>query len=222
MSSIVPAELLDVIAANEATIAAVVAGAAAVVLYGALGRRALGADDDFWNALRRTVLPWLDEQVDGSGQYASYELDGREFVGTVDLSVDEVNAELEALGADRNPLSAYKYAPDGRGEAASWAFRDLPEYFDELPRELQVALAAMQQDQLHVILFERPDGRTDIAVHHEASAINPEQASEHYRGDGYDVQKGNSEFRDVWADTGVELVEWQPVDGENSEKQKAA
>jgi len=184
-----------------------------VLLYGVLGRRTLGADDDWWNALRRTLLPWLDEQADSSGLYAAYELDPREFVGTVDLSVDEVEEELEALGFDRNPLAALKYAPDGRPERSSWALRDLPAYFDDLPPLAQAAVAALQEDQLHVMLFERPDGRTDVAVHHEASSINPEQASEHYRGGEYDVQKGNAEFRDVWAETGVELVEWQRVTG---------
>lgn len=206
--------LLDFVAANEATIAAAAAGVGATVLYGALGRRALGADDDWWNALRRTVLPWLDEQVADSGQYAAYELDEREFVGTIDMTVDVVEEELEAYGADRNPASALKYAPDGRPEAASWAFRDLPDYFDELPRELQVVVVAMTDDQLHVILFERPDGRTDVAVHHEASALNPEQASEHYRGDGYAVHRGHEEFRKLWEPTRAELVEWEPLENE--------
>lgn len=212
----------DLIAANEATVAALVAGGAAVLLYGVLGRRALGADDDWWNALRRTVLPWLDEQADDSGLYAAYELHPREFVGTVALSVDEVEEELEALGFDRNPLAALKYAPDGRPERSSWALRDLPEFFDELPPLAQAAVAALQEDQLHVMLFERPDGRTDVAVHHEASSINPRQAAGHYRGGEYDVQKGNAEFRDVWGETGVELVEWQRVTDSTGEKKATA
>jgi hypothetical protein len=207
----------DLIAANEPVVAAAVAGAAAVALYGVLGRRALGADDTWWNALRRTVLPFLDEQTEGSGHYAAYELRRVEFVGTVDLTVEDVNAKLEELGADRNPISALKYAPDGRPEAASWAFRDLPEGFDDLPRELQVAVAAMADDQLHVILFERPDGRTDIAVHHEASAINPLEGHDHYRGEEYDVERGNEEFRALWAETDVELIEWQPVEREKKQ-----
>lgn len=212
----IPAELARFVSANEATVAAFVAGGAAVLLYGVLGRRALGADDDWWNALRRVVLPWLDEQVDGDGLYASYELHPREFVGTVDLSVDEVEEELERLGFDRNPLAALKYAPDGRPERASWALRDLPPYFDELPPLAQAAVAALQEDQLHVMLFERPDGRTDIAVHHEASSINPEKAAGHFRGDEYDVQKGNEQFRRLWGretkkGQPAKISEWQRV-----------
>jgi len=207
----IPPELLDLISAHEGVLAAAVAGGAAVVLYGVLGRRWLGADDTFWNALRRTLLPWLDTQLDGSDQYASYELDPAEFVGTVDLSLAEVNDRLDELGADRNPISAFKYAPDGRPEAASWAFRDLPGGFDELPPAARVAVAMLQEEQLHVILFERPDGRVDIAVHDEASAINPTTGSEHYRGNEYNVERGNEEFRALWTETGVELVEWEPV-----------
>lgn len=208
----IPPELLDLITAHEGMLTAAVAGGAAVLLYGVLGRRWLGADDTFWNALRRTLLPWLDTQLDGSVQYASYELDSAEFVGTVDLSLAEVNRKLDDLGADRMPIAAFKYAPGGRPEAASWAFRDLPDAFDSLPPAAQVAVAMLQKEQLHVILFERPDGRADIAVHHEANAINPETASEHYRGDEYDIEKGNDEFVEIWRETGVPLVEWQPVE----------
>lgn len=209
-------ELFEFIAANQSQIAAVVAGASALLLYGVIGRRWLGADDTWWNALRRTLLPWLDERLENTDIYASYELRPREFVGTVDLSVAEVNEELERMGFDRNPIAAMKYAPDGRPERASWALRDLPEYFDDLPPLAQSAVAALQEDQLHVMLFTRPDGRTDIAVHHEVSSINPRKAADHYEGDGYDVQKGNEQFRQLWGRETKEgyrakLTEWQQV-----------
>jgi len=53
------------------------------------------------------------------------------------------------------------------------------------------------RDQLHVMVFEGVDGGTDIYAHHERNAYNPLTAYAHYRGRGYDPERGVKEAREI-------------------------
>lgn len=212
----IPPELLGWIAEHEALAASVAAGIGAIVLYGVLGRRFLGADDDFWEPLRRLALTRGDEAAEGTGLYASSTLPREDMVGTIPMNVEEVEEELEALGFDRNPMSSWKRSHDGRPEAGSWGLRGLPEEIDALPPAARAVVAASAEDQLHVILFERGPEATDAGAHHEASSINPEEGPDHYRGRGQDVERGKSVFRGVWLSAGLPLRSYTEPEGNDS------
>lgn len=133
-----------------------------------------------WNPLRRLVLPPLDRLKRGHGLgYAAYTIDGAEHAGYVEQSPTEVGEALAANGYTRMPLAALKRTADGRLEVASWAHRR----------------ALFAEEQTHVMLFEAPDGGTDVYAHQEANALAPQVAYEHYRGIGLDPTEGKYQVR---------------------------
>lgn len=141
----------------------------------------LGPAADWWELLRRTLLPTLDRLLRrrAPGQhYAAYTLSLDEVVGVVDAAPEEVERVLWEAGARRMPLAAFKTLPDGRREIGSWAFRD----------------DLLATHQTHVMLFEAEAG-TLVAAHREANALNPWRAVAHYRGAEYDVVAGGREVR---------------------------
>lgn len=153
-------------------------------------RTLLGPAADGWEILRRLVWPLLDRvarrRLDG-GHYAAYELGAKEVVGVIDAPPEEVEQLFWDAGAVRQPLAALKTLPDGRVERGSWAFRS----------------SLLARKQTHVMLFQAPEGRTLVAAHQEANALNPLVAMDHYRGVGMDVNAGEREVRrrldkEVW------------------------
>lgn len=167
-------EALDV----AAPIIAIVAGYA---LYFKLGRSNLGADDDWWEGIRRGVLPQLNRFARRRGfGYAAYHLSPAEYAGRLELPAERVERLLEDTGFERMPLAAFKYAPDDRPEVGSWAFRE------------EGPLIAGRQD--HVMLFEA-EGATDLFAHNEFNAFNPFTATLHYLGIDIDVALGVSRVR---------------------------
>jgi len=186
--------LPDITAAYGAPIVASLVSLVALLLFvralqGSRTRRLLGPTADWWETLRRGLLPLLDRvgrhRLPGD-HYASYELPEREIVGVIDASPEEVETMLWDAGAKRMPLAALKELPDGRVEVGSWAFRDSP----------------LARRQVHVMLFATSDGRTLVAAHEEASALNPWTAWDHYRGVGLSAQEGDRKVRE-WLDEGV-------------------
>lgn len=150
--------------------AAVVVAIAGAYLMVRLGPKYYGPDADFWELVRRAILPQLNRLARRNGWgYAAYRLTDAEYLGDVGETPDEFEHRLASLGARRMPLAAFKYAPDGRPEAGSWAYRDW--------------LFATRQ--VHVITFERDDGGTDVFAHDEYNAYNPLVALLHYEGVGY-------------------------------------
>lgn len=198
------------IAQNEVLAAAVVALLSAGVLYGYLGTEYLGADDDWWEPLRQTILPWVDSHAQEAGLYTQATLPEFHMAATIPRSPETVEESLEEMGAHRNPVSSFKYSHDERAEESSWVFRDLPENFEKYPPLTKMLIAANAKGQLHVILFERPGGYTDVGVHHEDSSINPGEASDHYRGQHKDADRGQREFRERWRAAGFSLREYAP------------
>jgi hypothetical protein len=168
--------------------AALVSTAALLAFMWALrqprNRRYVGPAADYWELVRRILLPLLARRVPAVKW--SYELHGREYVGRINEPPEEVEQLLWDHGFTRMPLAAYKTLPDGSGEVGSWAFRE--------------SLTA--EKQLHVMLFADGDG-TAVYAHAEYSAINPLVALKHYRGTGYNPDAGAEQLRaklppEVW------------------------
>lgn len=153
-------------------IAAPVVALAGLSAYLYLGRQHYGADADYWEVIRRSLLPQLNRLARRNGWgYAAYRLTEAEFIGTFDMPPEEFEERLEELGFERMPLAAFKYAPDGREEVGSWAWRP----------------SMLSRFQIHIIPFESRetlDGvpRTDAAGHLEYNAYNPLTAFGHYTG----------------------------------------
>lgn len=154
------------------------------VLYVRLGRSHLGADDDWWEAIRRLVLPQLNRVARRNGWgYAAYTLTWGEYAGRVHLGEEAFEKNLEALGFERMPLAAFKFDPSGRPEAGSWAYRD----------------SLFAERQLHVIIFNHGGGAIDIFAHDEYNAFNPATALQHYLGVDYDPGAGVQQFIEMWS-----------------------
>lgn len=146
-----------------------------VVLYVLLGAAARGPRAEYWELLRGTVLPAYDRTfLDGSDDYTAYQIPDHEYAGKLDLPPEAVEKRLWEVGFERMPLAAFKTTPDGRHEVGSWAYRERP----------------LAERQLHVVLFRRPDGGTDMYAHDEYNALNPAVAHEHYRGVGRSGERG--------------------------------
>lgn len=206
------------IAANQGLAAPFVALLFAWLLYGILGKRVLGADDDFWPAIRRRILPLVDGVARRYGLYAETQSHDQEYVGYVTAaSLDEVERVLDDLEYRRNPLASYKTNPRGWHSDGSWAKRSgvlkrlagrVGQQAADSPRLLRGGairdaisrfllgvgdVAARKQD--HVTLYaQSPPGGDGVAVHvyahREPNSLNPVMAYKHYRGSGVDVQAG--------------------------------
>lgn len=206
------------------------AGAVALVgswfLYGVLGKMALGADDDYWPAIRGRLLPVLDTLAAGfPGFYAESTTPDVELVGVLPWGTEVAETELEALGYTRNPLAAYKTNSLGWGSAGSWAkrYRSIrwvgdglrawadrrsipgPGWLaDTLGRFLQASGDILALRQIHITLFEDPKtGRTWVYAHDEANSLNPLTAWAHYRGTGQRARKAVRRVRDTFAEAGI-------------------
>jgi hypothetical protein len=206
------------IASNQSLAAPLVALLVAWVLYGVLGKRVLGADDDFWPAIRRRLLPRLDALARRYGLYAETEALEREYVGYISAtSVDDVERALEDMGYRRNPLASYKTNARGWHSDGSWAKREAAlrplgdrirgtagqapfmlrggPLSDALGRFFQSLGEILASRQDHVTLFaQRPPGSDGVTVHvyahREANSLNPVMAYKHYQGSSVDVQAG--------------------------------
>lgn len=161
-------------------------GVLAVVIA---ARRRLGPHTDWVEALRAYSLPALDRLLEHrfGGPGSAYQLGQREFVTAVGSSPEAVEHRLWNEGCRRNLLAAFKTGPNGEEADGSWAYRGAP-------------LSAHRQ--VHVMLFKRDDGGTDIYAHHEHSSAvswlwrNPTVLYKHYRGVGYSPAEGEQFVRE--------------------------
>lgn len=182
--------ILETITAGQ-VLAPIVSALVVVVLYHYLGREYLGAEEnEYWNALRTTVLSAGDSTV---RQKTSFALTNgaypREYLGTVDLSSQELAYKFEEAGYVQCVLSGLKYRPanidpnsdEAQFEDGSMAYRESKS--DILPDALALK-------QTHVFWFENDDGTIDVYAHHEYSSLNPLVAWRHYRAVGQDADAG--------------------------------
>jgi len=180
---------------NLTAIAASLVATAALLVFlwaarGPRERALLGPAADGWELLRGAVLPALDRLLRRRAPgklYAAYTLSLTELVGMIDASPEEVEQMLWEAGFRRMPLAAYKTLPipyAGRGEVGSWAYRD----------------GLLASRQVHVMLFAAGEGRTLVAAHEEANALNPFTALEHYRGGGYSPSRGQKQVQTLLPD----------------------
>lgn len=215
----------DLIANNLEIAAPVVAFVVSWVLYGALGKRFLGADDDYWPMLRNRILPILDRIGATSGLYAKGQVIEAEFVGVVKMPEDDLERELEAAGFYRNPLSAVKRSPNGWHSDGSWARRygrvrwlgDVLHSVDVpvagllgtmLGRFLQSAGDIFARRQTDVTLFTQTrDDEPWIWVfsHDEPNSLNPLTAWRHYLAKSWNAERGVEEVRDVLAQRDIDF-----------------
>ncbi|MCD2204422.1 hypothetical protein [Halobacterium sp. KA-6] len=217
-------ETASELVANNLQIAApLVALAASWVLYGVLGKRMLGADDDYWPQLRNRLLPILHRLGATSGLYAQGKVLEDEFVGTVQMPEDEFERELEAAGFYRNPLSAVKRSPNGWESDGSWARRyGKVRWLADALRSLQIPVAGppgrmlgrflaaagdiMARRQTDVTIFTQTQaGATTIWVfaHDEPNSLNPLTAWRHYVAKSWNAQRGVKEVRGVLEDRNI-------------------
>jgi hypothetical protein len=213
--------------ANNLQIAApVVALAVSWVLYGVLGKRFLGADDDYWPWLRSIILPIVHRLGMTSGLYATYQQHESEFVGIVAMGEEAFEEELEAAGYYRNPLAALKRSPHGWKSDGSWARRygrirwlgevlrsiDVPiagRIGTILGRFLQAAGDVGARRQVHVTIYTQTQADTGetriwLYAHDEPNSLNPLTAWKHYVGIGQSHEQGIRKVREMLDRRGID------------------
>lgn len=191
--------------------AALAALVGSYILYGVLGKRALGADDDYWPFVRRHVTGVLDRTAERApGLYVRGKSVQREYAGLVGLGEEEFEERLEAAGYHRNPLSSFKHSPEGEPEAGSWARRiggprefgdhlrehvGLPVVGGTLARFLQATGDVLAFEQVHVTFYPATDSAGAWCyAHREYNSLNPLTALLHYRGVGLSPERGVDRF----------------------------
>lgn len=131
------ASIIDALAVliwNNLELAAPIAAFVLYVgLYGVAGKRRLGADDDYWPRVRRTVLPVLDALGASAGLKATTRSRADEYLGYYeqdltaltgdDDAIDPFERQLERMTYLRNPAAALKRSPAGWKSDGSWARR---------------------------------------------------------------------------------------------------
>lgn len=185
--------MIDSIPLPPLELAAVVVATVAAILYGRAKRpenRLLGPENDFWEILRAILLPVLHRLAKRRGYgYAAGKLPREQKVGVLDLPPEEAENLLYSVGFLRNPLAAYKYTEDGRGEVGSWVRRD----------------SLLARRQLHVTLFPESEGDgTVVYAHEEHNAMNPLTAYQHYRGRDINVRLARDRVRSL-----VPFIYWR-------------
>jgi hypothetical protein len=139
-----------------------------------LPRVLLGADDDWQEPLRRTLYPrlhdplvWVGNLI-GTPMYAQGVARWDQYVGTLPLEEDAIEAELEELASVRNPIAALKELPDGRISEGSWVLlhEDAPDLVDE-GMQLHLTLFARESDATGRVVYAHyeDDWRTNWRAH---------------------------------------------------------
>ncbi|OYR68167.1 hypothetical protein DJ78_14580 [Halorubrum ezzemoulense] len=175
-----------------------------------VAQRHFGRWPDLWR-FRRAVLPVLDRLADGDydeeldvvderveidleaaadalPEKTGLQLNARTVVGTIDAPPSEVRAELRSMErVYPNTLASIQYdvveeTGERVWEVGSYAYR--PEGFFGVW-------------QYHVRLTPTADGRTRLWAHYERSPWR--QPVRHYRGEGWDAEKGVREIESLFA-----------------------
>ena len=100
--------------------------------------------------VRQVVGPWLNRLARTLGQ-PDYHVRRTEYVGTVHVSIDDLEAHLQRGGFTWAPFSLYHRTPTETSTDGSWTYRPW----------------LLADRQLHVILFTQSSDRTDVYAHNE-------------------------------------------------------
>jgi hypothetical protein len=137
-----------------------------------------GPEGRWWERLRRLVAGTAT-RVDA--QAGPREIAAGEYAGVFPGALAETEATLYAEGFFRNPTARLK-TRGGEPEDGSWVYRESP----------------LAPRQLHLMLFERADGHTDVYAHEELSSVNPLCAMSHFTGAGQSVGAGVRRARELF------------------------
>lgn len=144
-------------------------------------RRNRGPEGRWWERIRRLVADVAESLDTRAGPRPITE---GEYAGCLPRSLESTEEFLYRSGFVRNPTARLKVR-DGRPEDGSWVYRESP----------------LATRQLHLMLWARPDGSTDIYAHEELSSVHPLCGVAHFTGLGQSVGAGVRRTR-----------EWFPVD----------
>lgn len=161
-----------------------------------------GPKKDLFNPVRRAFIPIIDDILSKRGGYAETGVYEREYAGTYEGTLEDLENALYEAGYRRYPLASIATTPDGRSESASWAKHD--------------HFWSSRQD--HARIFdsnaEVEDNRKwDLYVHNEYTAHHPMYMFKHYAGEGMRFEEG---IRNVQADlesVGIDLA-WESTKDE--------
>ncbi|MFW5973905.1 MAG: hypothetical protein ACOCPZ_00810 [Natrialbaceae archaeon] len=160
----------------------VVLGAGALLglcqTYGLAFRLNRGPEGRWWERVRRLVAGTAARVDVRAGPRP---ITPGEYAGVFRGSLAETEAVLYSAGFFRNPTARLK-TRDGEPEDGSWVYRESP----------------LAPRQLHLMLFERSDGHTDIYAHEELSSVNPLCAMAHFTGSGQSVAAGVFRARELF------------------------
>lgn len=100
--------------------------------------------------IRQAVGPWINRLARALGQSSDH-IRPTEYVGTVHISLDDLESHLRASGFTWAPFSLYHRTPMGTNTDGSWTYRP----------------SLLADRQLHVVLFTQSAKRIDIYAHDE-------------------------------------------------------
>lgn len=142
----------------------------ALLIVVTVDRQHLGADDDWWQPLRRALWPILHVPLTWIGGYALGLVTDEQYVATLDLEEEHAERVLAELGAYRNPVAALKRYREDQVSRGSWVFRSTNSRVSVGPVGFPVP-DFFAKYQTHVTLFEAQSGDgTDVFAHRE---LNP-------------------------------------------------
>ncbi len=144
-------------------------------------------------SLRRRLWPLFDLALSVFGGYASREVGDDGYVGSVEMTLEEVEELLDGAGFEFEVVAALKHRSCPRGaevSAGSWVLRE----------------SWLTRQQLHVHLFSGRDDRyTDVYAHYEPSWIR--SPVEHYRSNRLEFEVGGEVVWELLEEAGVEPLQ---------------
>ncbi|MDG5776780.1 hypothetical protein VB773_18730 [Haloarculaceae archaeon H-GB2-1] len=126
--------------------------------------------------LRKVIGPWLTLLARAVGQ-PEYRLYHSEYVGTVEMPLDEFISTLQEGGFRWGPVSWYHQPPVGSDPDGSWTYRPTP----------------LSDRQLHVVLCVNAPERIDVYAHEEYNWMR--HPVKHARQVGIERERGASELQ---------------------------
>ena len=139
----------------------------------------------FWWPLRSVLWPLFDKALEPVPVlFARSRVPERELVARLDITLEELHADVAALGGEAQPLSSKARDWLGRRERSSLAI-----YHGPKPLGLDGLPEWTRRYQIHIRPFG-PDGILWVTAHHEYNPWVPWLAVPHVLGIGLDSERG--------------------------------